>query len=135
MTEGLIAKIKHRPFFRAFYQGHSNRIAINALSVEHVLPQNPDDESQWKKDFTDEQRTIWTNRLGNLVLITTKKHTSQGNADYAVKKTRYFAKKIDTCPNSLRVLQNEKWTPTELEANHAEVLNKLRRHYGITAIL
>jgi uncharacterized protein with ParB-like and HNH nuclease domain len=114
-----------------FYHDHSHRMAFESLSVEHILPQNPDEHSQWRKDFTDEQRVAWTDRLGNLVLITTKKNTSQGNSDYQHKKDKYFAKKINTCPNSLRVLRNERWTPSELETNHEEVLAKIRGHYGI----
>jgi len=114
-----------------FYQDHAHRMAFESLSVEHVLPQNPAEDSQWRKDFTDAQRQEWTDRLGNLVLITTNKNTSQGNSDYELKKTKYFAKKINTCPNSLRVLKNAKWTPAELMANHAEVLLKIRQHYGI----
>jgi len=113
------------------YQDHAHRLAVESLSVEHVLPQNPADGSQWRKDFTDEQRKDWKDRLGNLVLISTKKNTAQGNSDYALKKTKYFAKKINTCPNSLRVLKNDRWTPVELERNHSEVLAKLRQHYGI----
>ena len=113
-----------------FYQDHAHRLAAESLSVEHVLPQNPAADSQWRKDFTDEQRNEWEDRLGNLVLISTKKNTSQGNSDYALKKTKYFAKKISTCPNSLRVLKNDQWTPIELERNHGEVLAKLKQHYG-----
>lgn len=113
------------------YQNHCNRISLESLSVEHILPQTPKDDSQWKTDFTDEQRDLWTDRLGNLVLITGKKNTSQGNSDYEVKLKKYFTSKIDTCPNSLRVLRNTQWTPKELEVNHTEVLKKLKIHYGI----
>jgi hypothetical protein len=113
------------------YQNHSNRIALESLSVEHILPQTPKDDSQWKRDFTDEERHMWTDRIGNLVLITGKKNTSQGNSDYALKLAKYFLSKIDTCPNSLRVLRNSKWTPRELSANQSEVLTKLKEHYAI----
>lgn len=112
------------------YADHSQRMSLEYLSVEHVLPQNPRADSQWRLDFTEEQRQEWTHRLGNLVLITTKKNTSQGNLDYSDKKARYFQKRISTCPNSLRVLQNNRWTAKELAENHEEVLSKLRKHYG-----
>lgn len=104
------------------------------MSVEHLLPQNPKADSQWRKDFSDQQREEWTHRLGNLVLISTKKNTSQGNLDYAEKKDRYFQKRISTCPNSLRTLQNTQWTPVELEKNHFEVLAKLHHHYGFDVV-
>ena len=113
------------------YQDHAHRMSFETLSVEHILPQTPADGSQWKRDFTDAQRKEWTDRLGNLVLISTVKNTSQGRSDYAEKKSKYFDKKIDTCPNSLRVLQNTRWTLVELEANHNAVLGKIREHYGI----
>jgi len=116
------------------YADHSNRMSLEYLSVEHVLPQNPKPDSQWCKDFTEEQRQQWTHRLGNLVLITTRKNTSQGNRDYADKKSRYFDKRVSTCPNSLRVLTNQQWTPVELEANHKSVLSKLREHYGFNEL-
>jgi hypothetical protein len=114
-----------------FYQDHAHRMSLETLSVEHVLPQTPADHSQWKRDFSNDDRAKWTDRLGNLVLISTKKNASQGRLDYTDKKARYFSKNINTCPNSLRVLQNLNWTPIELEANHEEVLKKIRNHYGI----
>ncbi len=116
------------------YADHSQRMSLDFLSVEHLLPQNPKADSQWRKDFSDQQREEWTHRLGNLVLISTKKNTSQGNLDYAEKKDRYFQKRISTCPNSLRTLQNTQWTPVELEKNHFEVLAKLHHHYGFDVV-
>ncbi|RQS57439.1 DUF262 domain-containing protein [Burkholderia sp. Bp8963] len=115
------------------YHDHAHRMAFESLSVEHVLPQKPSTDSQWRADFSDEQRKDLTNRIGNLVLITTKKNTSQGNADYDIKRTKYFAKKINTCPNSLRVLQCAKWTPLELLANQKTVIAKICQHYEIVA--
>lgn len=117
-----------------FYANHSSSMALDALSVEHILPQNPEDSSQWKRDFDDAQRANWTDKVGNLVLITRSKNASQGRLDYGAKKTKYFLKSIDTCPNSLRVLNgNGMWTLSELEANHRAVLKELRSHYRISA--
>ena len=122
------------------YQNHAHRMNFDTLSVEHVLPQNPSEDSQWVKDFTEEERNEWTDRLGNLVLITRRKNSSLGRLDYSQKLERYFEENIDTCPNSLRVLRknslrvlrkNKKWTPAELKANHRTVIKKLGEHYGI----
>lgn len=113
------------------YGDSMQRMSVDFLSVEHILPQNPADSSQWKKDFPEEVRKEWTHRLGNLVLITTKKNTSQGRLDFSEKKARYFDKRITTCPNSLRVLKNAQWTQAELKGNHQNVLSKLGAHYGV----
>lgn len=115
-----------------YFQDHSHPMALETLSVEHVLPQNPEGDSQWKNDFDDDYRAIWTDKLGNLVLISTRKNSSQGRLDYAEKKQKYFEKRISTCPNSLRVMKNDKWTPIELESNHKSVLSEIRENYGIT---
>ena len=113
------------------YNDDSHQMSFEKLSVEHVLPQNPSDKSQWVRDFDHDQRIFWTNRLGNLVLISRHKNSELGRLDYEKKKERYFERNINTRPNSLRVLRKEKWTLTELEANHNDVLKELRRHYEI----
>lgn len=114
------------------YQDPLNEISVKNLSVEHILPQNPSGESQWVRDFNPDQRTDWTDRLGNLMLISRSKNPSLGRFDYEEKKRRCFEENITTCPNSLRVLNNnENWTLRELEKNHNDVLKKLREHYEI----
>jgi uncharacterized protein with ParB-like and HNH nuclease domain len=114
------------------YQNHDQKMHFETLSVEHILPQNPAEGSQWLKDFTPEQRDEWTHKLGNLVLITRRKNTSQGRLDYSEKVQKYFEKNIDTCPNSLRVLKKYRvWGPLELIENHNTVLSKIREHYGL----
>ena len=114
------------------YHDDSHKMSIETLSVEHILPQSPANDSQWKRDFTDDQRKEWTDRIGNLVLISTRKNTSQGRLDYKEKKERYFQKRISICHNSLRVLNTyNQWSMPELKANHIEVLSKLHSHYGV----
>lgn len=113
------------------YADHAHRMTLDTLSVEHILPQTPAEDSQWLKDFSEADREEWTDRLGNLVLISTKKNTSQGRLDFIDKKAKYFKKSISTCPNSLRVLQSPKWTLAELKANQAEVIERLAEHYDI----
>ena len=133
-----VAEIYGRRFARyilykldMIYGGKNNRLQpTKEMSVEHILPQNPAESSQWCVDFGPEQRDEWTDRLGNLVLISRRKNVSQGRLDYKDKKQRYFEKNIETFPNSLRVLNNPVWTIEALKANHADVIRKLREHIG-----
>jgi uncharacterized protein with ParB-like and HNH nuclease domain len=141
LIEGVNGAVYGRRFTRYLllkldyiFNDHAHRMAFETLSVEHILPQNPEASSQWCGDFTDEQRKNWTHRLGNLVLITRTKNASQGRLDYANKKSRYFEGAITTCPNSLRVLQNETWTVPQLEANHKVVIKGLGKRYGIPTV-
>ena len=116
-----------------YYQNHDQKMHFETLSVEHILPQNPTESSQWVKEFNTELREEWTHKLGNLVLITRRKNTSQGRLDFTEKVKKYFEKNIDTCPNSLRVLTKyDQWTLAELKENHSTILNKIQEQYGIT---
>lgn len=101
------------------------------ISIEHVLPQNPSQNSQWKKDFTDEQHFEWLNRIGNLVLISRTKNISLSNLDFIDKKRKYFDSNMDVFPNSLKVIQNSVWDLNTLETNHKRVVKLLKDHYQI----
>jgi len=102
------------------------------MSVEHILPQSPEDNSQWVKDFSEDKREKWTHRLGNLVLISRRKNTSQGRLDFDAKKKKYFERNIESFPNSLVVMQKQSWTPTELKNHHDKLIGLLEDHYGIS---
>jgi uncharacterized protein with ParB-like and HNH nuclease domain len=106
--------------------GADNRMQFPVnMSVEHILPQNPKNDSQWQKDFTDDERTVWTNRIGNLVLISRRKNSSQGRSDFAEKKEKYFIKNVEMFPNSVRVIQKKKWDLETLKDNHKDIIDIL----------
>jgi hypothetical protein len=98
------------------------------MSVEHVLPQNPQSDSQWCKDFSEEEREAWTHRLGNLILLGRRKNSSQGRRDYKDKKERYFKNNIEIFPNSVRAMQAPTWDLESLQVNHRDVLKQLRAY-------
>jgi uncharacterized protein with ParB-like and HNH nuclease domain len=110
----------------ALYASADTRLQVPVnMSVEHVLPQNPKSDSQWCKDFTDEERETWTNRIGNLVLISRRKNSSQGRSDFIEKKVKYFKSNVEIFPNSSRVMPMEKWDLMTLQNHHKEVVDKL----------
>lgn len=100
------------------------------ISVEHILPQNPGGASQWVIDFSEEQREAWLHRLGNLMLLSRRKNTSLGNLDFASKKVRYFEDRVESLPNSQRLLAMGSFNLTDLEARHKELLQRLTDSYG-----
>lgn len=113
------------------YRGSSTPMIPQAIaSIEHILPRNPSADSQWVKDFSAAEREEWTNKLGNLVLISRRKNTSQGNRDYVEKKEKYFKKNIEVFPNSIRIYQNyPKWEMSDLKKNHSDVVTELLNVY------
>lgn len=107
------------------------RSSYNEMTVEHILPQNPEENSQWNLDFTPDEKEEWTHKLGNLVLISRRKNSGQGRLDFSLKKEKYFKSSIETFPNSLRVMQKPEWTITELKDNHKQLIDKIKQHYKI----
>jgi uncharacterized protein with ParB-like and HNH nuclease domain len=113
------------------YHGNTTKMDMPAvISIEHILPQTPNDESQWQKDFTEQQRIEWTNRLGNLVLISRRKNSAQGNKDYSEKKIKYFKKNVELFSNSVRIYNlYQNWTLKDLQENHNEVIEKIKQGF------
>ncbi|MDR0483864.1 MAG: DUF262 domain-containing HNH endonuclease family protein [Alphaproteobacteria bacterium] len=100
------------------------------ISMEHILPKTPNENSQWYKDFSPEQMESLTHKLGNLILLSGRKNSKLGNKDYQDKKDNYFNKKIEVYHNSTRVMQNNQWTPVEIEKNQEHCINLLKKHYN-----
>ncbi|MGN8512609.1 DUF262 domain-containing protein [Helicobacter pylori] len=108
------------------------------LHVERILPQNPDPSSQWVKDFSEEERGLYTHSLANLTLLGGKKNTkalSQVlNQDFKEKKEIYMGKTITldnkktfrvmTCYDMTKndVCRYTEWTPTRLEKRKEELI-------------
>jgi hypothetical protein len=113
-----------------YLYGDTDKINVpKTITVEHILPQTPKDGSEWKHDFSDNEREEWTNKIGNLVLISRRKNSAQGRKDFAEKKQKYFKKNIELFRNSLRVMNNNQWTMKELKQNQNDVIEKIKQHY------
>lgn len=87
--------------------------AHSIISIEHVLPQRPRDDSQWVQDFTEDERSYWTHRLGNLLLLNHRKNSQAQNYDFVKKKKGYFTTSTGSAVFALttQVLSHDVWTP------------------------
>ncbi|MGL2700923.1 DUF262 domain-containing protein [Helicobacter pylori] len=111
------------------------------LHVERILPQNPGSSSQWVKDFSEEERGLYTHSLANLTLLGGKKNTkalSQVlNQDFKEKKEIYMGKtimldnkktfRVMTCYDMTKndVCRYTEWTPTSLEKRKEELIKRI----------
>jgi len=90
-----------------------------SLSLEHILPENP--EAGWDA-FSEDEIEALTFRLGNLTLLHTAQNKDLGNAPYAQKQPVYgesslgITKKIAT--------DNADWTPERLAARQNWMANQ-----------
>ena len=104
----------------------------SVITIEHVLPQNPRSGSKWCKDFTEDERTEWTNRLANLVLLSHRKNARAQNYDYARKKKEYFQKGgVPTYALTLQVLNETEWTPEVLKRRQRKLLGALKKEWRL----
>ncbi|MFP6126498.1 DUF262 domain-containing protein [Helicobacter pylori] len=108
------------------------------LHVERILPENPDPSSQWVKDFSEEERELYTHSLANLTLLGGKKNTkalSQTlNRDFKEKKEIYMGKpvaldnkktfKVMDCYDMTKndVCRYTEWTSKSLEKRKEELI-------------
>ncbi|MDJ0491338.1 DUF262 domain-containing HNH endonuclease family protein [Rhodococcus qingshengii] len=103
------------------------------ISIEHVLPQNPRNPSQWRLDFTDEQRAELTHKLGNLLLLNHRKNSQANNYDYATKKDKYFKMSTGSAVFALttQVLELPTWTATIIEKRQQELTAVLAKEWEL----
>ncbi len=111
------------------------------LHVEHILPQNPDVSSQWVKDFSEEERELYTHSLANLTLLGGNKNSQASNLDFKEKKEIYMGNavklgkdkrgrekpfKVMTCYKmTIDVAQYTEWTPKSLEKRKEELIKRI----------
>lgn len=103
------------------------------ISVEHVLPQNPLEGSQWLKWFPqEEERLQYTHCLGNLVLLSRSKNGQAQNFDFDRKKDEYFQRR-GVAPFALttQVLQKDEWTSEVLEGRQEQLVGMLKNSWRL----
>lgn len=93
------------------------------ISVEHVLPQTPNPESNWTKIFSDGERLFYTNKLCNLVLLSKNKNSQARNFDFETKKKKYIEGKATNLVRTLKLLSEKEWTPSILDRRQKEILD------------
>ncbi len=110
------------------------RIEKDNFHVEHILPQNPDPSSQWVKDFSEEERELYTHSLANLTLLGGKKNSQASNLDFKDKKKIYMGEeirlnkkktfKVMTCYKMTIDIAHHytEWTPKSLEKRKEELV-------------
>ena len=103
------------------------------LSIEHVLPQSPEADSQWISWFPEkDEREKWTHRLGNLVLLSRQKNSQARNYEFDRKKEKYFQKEgVSSFAVTSQVLSETEWTPEVLQRRQKMLLDKLEREWRL----
>lgn len=93
---------------------------FSVRSVEHVLPQNPSPDSEWRTAFSDDDIAAVVHTAGNLVLLSKGKNASASNREFGDKKETYLKKRVSDFPRSVQVLGFNEWTRAIIEERTRE---------------
>jgi len=103
------------------------------LTIEHVLPQSPEADSEWAKTFDEKERQELTNKLGNLVLLSRRKNSAVQNRDFVYKKTNYFGVNgVSPFALTTQVLEHSRWTPDVVRKRQAELIEHCKEIWKLT---
>ncbi|MCL2726147.1 MAG: DUF262 domain-containing HNH endonuclease family protein [Polyangiaceae bacterium] len=106
---------------------------IDTITVEHVLPQNPRDNSEWLINFPTPEDRACTHRLGNLLLLSRRKNSEASNWDFGEKKKRYFSSKrgVSTFALTSQVLNEVSWTPEVVARRQTKAIDTLKKVWSL----
>ena len=104
------------------------------LTIEHVLPQTVDGNSEWARTWQDPAvRKEWTHRLANLVPLTQRRNSQAQNYDFDRKKTAYFrgTSGVSSYALTTQVLNTSEWSLETVRQRQTDLLGILERNWGL----
>ena len=66
----------------------------------------------------------WTNKLGNLVLLSGRKNSKARNFDFETKKTAYFENKNTPFEITQKIRGYDEWKLETLKERHQKLINE-----------
>ena len=108
----------------------------SVLTIEHVLPQTVNDNSEWASLWPDEQiRKDWVHKIANLVPLNRRRNSQAQNYDFGKKKSAYFSGKngVSSYILTTQVLNCPQWTPEYLADRQKELLEVLEKNWRLSA--
>ena len=97
----------------------------NVLTIEHVLPQSVDPDSEWAARWPNvEEREKWIHSIANLVPLTQRKNSMAWKFDFEKKKSIYFSGRAGVASFALttQVLSSPDWTPASIVKRQSDLL-------------
>ena len=94
--------------------------------VEHILPQNPELDSSWVKNFNEDIEK-YTNNLGNMTLLIDTKNKKASNADFEIKK--YIYEKSEYVENK-NIAKEGGWTIENINNRATKLVDKVIDRWG-----
>jgi len=101
-------------------------------TIEHILPQNPDSNSNWLNKWTDEERKKYLHDISNLVL--TKDNSRYSNFEFERKKGvagSGFSYSNSDIRQERKIAEYDDWTPDTCKKRREELTKWVIKNWGI----
>jgi hypothetical protein len=107
---------------------------FDRITVEHVLPQTPDQNSKWCQWWPlADERAKNVHRIGNLALLNRRQNSGARNWELAEKKEKYFSGRSGTSPFAIttEILSKTEWKPSDFQERQERFLNRLKQEWRL----
>lgn len=96
------------------------------ISTEHILPQNPSENSEWTQSFNEDDMSEYCDKLGNLVLLNSTKNTKLSNLEFIDKRDKYLLEKTDVFVSTKIYLTNKNnWTKDDIIERQTKMIDQI----------
>jgi len=102
-------------------------------TIEHIYPQE-DSDQYWQQrfgNFSQEQKKILLNSLGNLLLLSQSKNSQLQNRDFDFKKNNGSIGYFNGSYSEIEVAQYHEWTDKEIKERGIKLLKFMEERWGI----
>ena len=105
------------------------------FTIEHVLPQTVNPNSQWSQLWPDEEkRKFWLHKIANLVPLARKVNSAAQNYDFDEKKEKYFKNsRTGTTSYNLttQVLAISEWTEEVVKQRQTDLIDVFKKNWEL----
>ncbi len=118
----------------SFVSDGSAMYNTKTFTIEHVLPQTVEPNSQWLKWWPNEEtREEWTHKLANLIPLNKKRNSAAQNYNFKDKKEKYFTglENVSSYALTSQVLNTDTWKLGDLEKRQKELTERLIKKWEL----
>ena len=115
-------------------RGGENLAASSDVTVEHVLPRNPEPGSQWLEDWPDlAERRELCDALGNFCILTKKDNQNADRMEFVQKRDLIFrnARKGGKFALTRDAARSDTWTPDDVRVRTKRLVDALVRDWKL----
>lgn len=112
--------------------GSPQHLSPSELTVEHVLPQKPGRNSEWRRWFPSaDERERCTQSLGNLILVPRHKNEEARNSEFSRKLAIYFDGRTQLPLITRDIDGRSEWRPEDIWRREDRLLGALEELWEI----